>query len=247
MHRRVDWQVLLGAGLVLLSALLYTVHWLVFRDAHHIWIYMVGDIAFLPIEVLLVTMVIHRVLSDREKRALLKKLNMVIGAFYSEVGTEFLRASASVDGDLAGYCARLAVSPHWTQTDFASARKAAEECGGALAPTREDLKLLRVFLVGKREFLLRLLENPNLLEHESFTDLLWAVFHLTDELSRRDDLSALPEGDLRHLAGDLRRAYRLLALEWINYMAHLKRDYPYLFSLATRTSPFDPDASVVVP
>ena len=40
-----------------------------------------------------------------------------------------------------------------------------------------DWEGMKVFLVGKRNFLLRLLENGNLLEHESFTDMLWAVFH----------------------------------------------------------------------
>jgi hypothetical protein len=29
-------------------------------------------------------------------------------------------------------------------------------------------------------------------------------------------------------------------------MEHLKNDYPYLFSLAVRTNPFDPNASVEV-
>jgi hypothetical protein len=49
-------------------------------------------------------------------------------------------------------------------------------------------------------FLLGLMANPNLLEHESFTDLLWAVFHLTDELTHREDVSALADADLEHLA-----------------------------------------------
>ena len=48
----------------------------------------------------------------------------------------------------------------------------------------EALVNLHNFLAKKREILLHLLENPNLLEHESFTDLLWAVFHLSDELCR---------------------------------------------------------------
>jgi len=30
------------------------------------------------------------------------------------------------------------------------------------------------------------------------------------------------------------------------YMKHLKKEYPYLFSLAVRTNPFDPGASVEV-
>ena len=91
-----------------------------------------------------------------------------------------------------------------------------------------------------------LLENPNLLEHDTFTDTLWAVFHLTDELAHREDLKSLPETDVRHLSGDIDRAYKCIVAEWLEYMKHLKRDYPYLFSLAVRTNPFDPAARVEV-
>ncbi len=86
--------------------------------------------------------------------------------------------------------------------------------------------------------MLRLLENQNLLEHDSFTDLLWAVFHLSEELTARSDLSALPDKDHEHLSGDIKRAYTHLIREWLKYMKHLKNDYPYLFSLAVRVNPF---------
>jgi len=107
-----------------------------------------------------------------------------------------------------------------------------------------DLASLRDFIVEKRQFLLRLLENPHLLEHEEFTELLWAVFHLAEELSHRSRVDDLPETDYRHLSGDIRRAYALLVREWLSHMEHLKADYPYLFSLAVRTNPFDPNATV---
>jgi hypothetical protein len=61
-------------------------------------------------------------------------------------------------------------------------------------------------LKAKADFLLRLLENPNLLEHESVTKLLRAVFHLAEELSWRQDIAALPDSDLNHLSGDVTRA-----------------------------------------
>jgi len=81
---------------------------------------------------------------------------------------------------------------------------------------RKDLILLREFLLSKREFLLRLLENPNLFEHESFTDLLWAVFHLTEELDFREDkLAQIPDSDYKHLGGDLKRVYSLLIQQWL--------------------------------
>jgi hypothetical protein len=101
-------------------------------------------------------------------------------------------------------------------------------------------------LSSKRSFSLRLLENPLLLENESFTNLLRSVFHLTEELEHRRDLADLPDSDYRHLAGDIERAYFLLVMEWMAYMRYLNSNYPYLFSLAMRTNPFDENACVEV-
>ena len=85
-----------------------------------------------------------------------------------------------------------------------------------------------------------------MLEHDTFTDLLWAVTHLTEELACRENCGDLPETDLQHLTGDMKRAYILLVHEWLDYMQHLKQNYPYLFSLAVRMNPFDPAASPIV-
>jgi len=87
-----------------------------------------------------------------------------------------------------------------------------------------------------------LLDNPNLVEHESFTNLLFAILHLTDELANRHDLARLPESDYEHISEDIKRAYSQLMLQWLDYTKHLKRDYPYLFSLALRINPFDENA-----
>jgi len=84
------------------------------------------------------------------------------------------------------------------------------------------------------------------LEHESFTDQLWAVFHLTEELAYRSRLDDLPESDCAHINGDIKRVYLSLIIEWLAYLKHLKSDYPYLFSLALRLNPFDPLSTVEV-
>jgi hypothetical protein len=89
--KHISWQLVLGLVLIALSIVVYSIHYLFFRDVHHIFIYLVGDIAFVFIEVLLVTLVIHQLLAQREKRAKLEKMNMVIGTFYSEVGTVLLQ------------------------------------------------------------------------------------------------------------------------------------------------------------
>lgn len=88
--------------------------------------------------------------------------------------------------------------------------------------------------------------NPNLLEHDTFTDMLWALYHLVDEISNRQDIQALPKTDIDHLKGDIVRIYNLLAYEWVIYMKHLKSRYPYLWSLAIRKNPFSDHASIII-
>jgi len=241
----VNW-ILLGVLLLALSALLYFAHYLVFRDAHHIFIYLLGDVAFVPVEVLLVTLIIHRLLSIREKRSLLSKLNMVVGAFFSEAGDALIRRFAAFDPGAGVLRDRLGITGRWEQNDFLAARKFLLGYGCRVEGRRSDLEGLKTFLTGKKDFLLRLLENPNLLEHESFTDLLWAVFHLTEELGQRRNLSEPSGEDLEHLEGDIARAYKLLASEWLSYMGYLRKTYPYLFSLSVRTNPFNPEARAEV-
>lgn len=247
MFKRIDWRIGLAFILVAASAASYVLHYLIFRDVHHIFIYMIGDIAFLFISVLVVTLFIERVLAQREKRVLLKKLNMVIGTFFSEVGLHLMQrfgAFVSNSGDLS---CQLEIKPSWKDKDFQAAAEAARRFPYKIKVDVPDLVALQAFFAQKRTFLVRLLENPNLLEHERFTDLLWAVFHLAEELSFRGErVSELPAPDYEHLGGDLKRAYSQIASEWIVYAQHLKQSYPFLFSLATRINPFRPNPTAVI-
>jgi hypothetical protein len=244
--KHISWQVILGLSLILLSVFFYLIHYAIFRDPHHIFIYLIGDVAFVFTEVLLVTLIIHQLLTTREKRARLEKLNMVIGAFFSEVGTRLITYFSDFDPKLDKIREELIVTAGWSEEDFSSVSKRLKNYDYEVEIQKVELEYLGSFLMEKRNFLLRLLENPNLLEHESFTELLRAVFHLTEELQSRESISQLPDTDYGHLSGDIKRAYVLLVHQWIDYMKHLKDNYPYLFSLAMRTNPFDQSASPVV-
>jgi hypothetical protein len=243
---RISWKVALGVSLIVASTVLYSIHYLIFRDARHMFMYLLGDIAFLPIEVFLVTIVVHQLLNEREKRVMLKKLNMVIGAFFSEVGTRLLKGFVAVDAAAGDKREKLAAAGGPQERNVKELVRYFKACECMPRPDAGHLEELKAFLTAKRVFLLGLLENPNLLEHESFTEMLWAVFHLTEELEARDDFSKLPASDLKHLEGDIKRAYTAVTVEWLWYMDHLRSNYPYLFSLAVRTNPFDSSASAIV-
>lgn len=244
--RILDWHVTLGLILIALTVLVYYVHFLVFRDLHHIAIFFVGDIAFVFFEVLLVTLVIYRLLHHREKQALRNKLNMLVGAFFSEVGTDLLRRFAAFDAAAYKITQSLAVPEDWSERAFLSIRESVEKHDSAMEGTTGDLEKVKSYLRGKKQFLLDLLQNPSLVENESFTNLVWAVFHLTEELAHRHDLKEPAHADFQHLLADIKRVYHLLIAQWMEYMKHLKSDHPHLFSLASRTNPFDASASVEV-
>lgn len=241
-----NWNFIIGLSLIALSAVLYFAHYLIFRDVHHIFLYFIGDTAFLPIEVLLVTLVLHRALSVREKKIMLKKLNMVIGVFFSEVGMALLKCLSMSDPRAKEIRKNIMIHSDWTEREFFKAGEQLQEYEYKIIMEVETLEKLRGFLLEKRNFMLRLLENPSLLEHESFTELLWAVFHLTEELVSRTSLRNLPDPDYQHLYDDISRTYNLLVSEWLRYMKHLQIDYPYLFSFAVRTNPFNPGSSPVI-
>jgi hypothetical protein len=244
--KRLGWQAILGIFLILLSAILYLIHFAIFRDAHHIFLYLIGDIAFVPIEVLLVTLVLHHLLSEREKRAKLEKLNMIVGAFFSEIGTKLLTLFSDFDPKLDEVRKNLIVTNNWSDQQFAEVHRRLRKYNYNVDIQINDIQNLKSLLIGKREFLLRLLENPNLLEHETFTELLLGIFHLVEELVHREDFRSLPKEDFEHLANDIKRAYVLLSQQWLDYMKHLKENYPFLFSLAMRTNPFDQNASPII-
>ena len=169
-------RVLLGLLLVLLSVFFYTLHYALFRDAHHIFLYLVGDIAFVFVEVLLVTLIIQHLLSEREKRSMLRKLNMVIGAFFSEVGTPLLEYFRAFDANAGELSSLMIVDDSWSPEHFDQMKKSLKNHNFKIDARAGDLEGLAKFIVGKRVFLLGLLENPNLLEHESLERVSIPVF-----------------------------------------------------------------------
>ena len=241
--KRFKWYALIGSSLIGISAFFYYIEILLFHRESDTFFYMLQDISFVPIQVLLVSIIVEQVLSRREKRDKLSKMNMAIGTFFSEAGTELLRLLSDFDLTVAEIKNRLKVKGEWTDREFDEVKKFLTRYDCSIDTRIRDLEYLKGFLIAKRSFLLSLLENPNLLEHESFTDLLFAVFHLTEELAVRKSVTSLSPPDYAHVVNDLKRAYVLLLSQWIIYVKHLKTAYPFIFSLVIRTNPFDPEAS----
>lgn len=189
---------------------------------------------------------IEYIIDERERKARVEKLNMIIGIFFSEVGTSLIKKISTCDPLIDEIRSALIVSNNWSDAEFVHARDVLENHVYNIESHSVPLDDMHRFLMSHKGFLLALLENPQLIEHDSFTPLLQALFHLTEELMARETFIGLPPADYAHLSGDINRVYRVLIIEWLTYMQYLKHNYPYLFSLAMRQNPFDKNASVIV-
>lgn len=237
---------LMLAMLAVVSTTLYLLDYFIFGSARDIASSFLGNLAFLPVYVIFVTLVIEQIMRDRERQTVMRKLNMVIGVFYSEVGNRLLKELSAYVVMCVDLRRRLQVTGQWKEEDFQRAQDFLKSHELKIDCSDCDKQQLKAFLVSKRSFLVGLLENQNLLEHEQFTDLLWAVFHLVEELDARQTFGGMPQSDIEHINGDIKRAFGYLSREWVFYMKHLKHDYPYLFSLAVRLNPMleNPDPQV---
>jgi len=225
------------SALFAISLALYSIDFSLFGSLKEISASFLGNLAFLPIYIIVVTLLFERVLKERERQSVMRKLNMVIGVFFSEFGNRLLKELSEHVVESEELKKRLRITASWKKEDFDKALDSLHQSNQKININSCALPCLKQFMAGKRNFLLNLLENQNLLEHENFTDLLWSAFHTIEELEARESFDDIPPSDKEHINGDIKRVFGHLIREWLLYMQHLKEDYPYLFSLAVRLNP----------
>lgn len=156
--RSLSWETRLALVLVFISVLIYGLKYLILGQAEGTYVFILNALGFLPINVLLVTLVLNKLMNVRAKRDKLEKLNMVIGTFFSEVGLELLKRMAASDDEIQQIREHLVVNANWQDTDFSTVHSLLSEHPRRIAVARLDLEELRQFLYAKRDFMLRLLK-----------------------------------------------------------------------------------------
>ena len=251
MSKRLSWKVKFSIVMVLLIIIIYGSNYLVLGDGEHIISYVWTHLGFIPVDILLVAFLLDEIIEKKEKEAMLEKLDMLMSTFFSEVGNDLI-SQLSAANKYKTSTENLKSIKNWNEEDFDN--KLAELKDASLdfqadisAEEREEfLENLRTLLASKREFIINLINNPNLLEKEEFTELTNAILHLDEELEHRKDLALVTDTDFGHLNGDMKRVYDKLVYEWVNYLKYLYKNYPYMIALVIRANPFDADTDVYV-
>jgi hypothetical protein len=223
--------------LTISSAAFYTIQNLIFHQPENTFFYLFQDLAFVPIQVAIVTFIINKLLNIMEVQKKNKKINVLISTFFTEVGSPVLALMSQFNRN-HDELSQILRNGELIKSNSNEIKEKVSSFKYDIYADPEKLGELACLLAEKKSFMLGLLENSNLLEHDCFTDMIWSVFHVADELQNRGDFSKLSEADIAHLSVDLQRAYPLLIQQWVGYMVYLSGEYPFLYDLAKRRNPF---------
>ncbi|MCJ7691125.1 MAG: hypothetical protein MUO60_17675 [Clostridiaceae bacterium] len=221
------------------SFLLYFINFIIFKDLHHILLFMTEDLAFIPIEVLVTFVIIDRILEKRDNRKKSQKINILIEIFFEEVGNELLCKLASKDKNCCEIGCLISEIDETFDNDFNSLRKAIDNHKDNIEIGIEDIYNIYELLQTNKGIFIKFLENPYLTEHDTFTDLIQAITHLYHEIKFRNRNKTISEADMIHLRADAIRVYKYLSEEWLVYMNYIQKEYPFLFNLAMKNVPFN--------
>lgn len=239
------WKIGLVKYFIIVSIFFYSLHFFIFRDGVYIFKFIIAQLGFLPISALLVSLVINQLMTRREKQEKSRKMNMVIGAFFSEVGTKLVEEFSIYDKNPSMLNDIFHSFKDWEEEDFHRTRNYMDQYDLEMDSSIGDFLKLKELLENNRGFLLNLLQNANQLHHQKFTDLIWAVLHVGEEIEMGDSVGDLDDERINHLSNDIKRAYKLIIIAWIDYLLHLKKEYPFLYSLAIRKNPYN--KSIILP
>ncbi|WP_084234734.1 hypothetical protein [Papillibacter cinnamivorans] len=220
------------------SVIFFIIQTLLFHDVEHSLFLFFQDFIFLPIEVILVSFLIDRFISSREKTERRSKLHILMSEYFTEAGNDLILCLNRFVTEPETLHRIFALDTDWDDDAFCRAEESFLKADIRLDAGKENLAALQRTLLQKKRFLLTVFENPNTLEHTEFTDTALAIHHLLSELRQHDDLEHLSEENLSHLSSDMKRAYGLIVQAWISNMRHLRGAYPYLYSLAVRRNIF---------
>ena len=246
-----SWKLKFSILMIILIIIIYGSNYLVLGDAEHIISYVWTHLGFIPVDILIVAFLLDEIIEKKEKEAMMEKLDMIMSTFFSEIGNDLISTLSSVNTYKAD-TSQLKSIKDWTDKDFDEKLTLIKntdikfKADVSVEDREQYLTDLRTLLVSKREFIVSLINNQNLLEKEEFSSLLNAILHLDEELEHRKDLSLVTDADFAHLNGDMQRVYNIIIHEWVYYLKYLHKHYPYMIALIIRTNPFDDTACVYV-
>lgn len=227
--KKIRYYFVISFILIALSSIMFFIHYLIFGQALNTAYYSLMNLCFIPINSLVVTIMLEKLIDYRAKKDRIEKINMLVGIFFTEVGGKLMHLIIDSDKDAKNYITNF--------EDLNKIKKCLYEYNYKVDMKYIDLCAIKNILVEHNNLFVTLISNESILQHQIFTDLLMSVIHLRDEIIfiEKDKDSGF---NINHLENDVIRVYKNISIQWISYLEYLSKSYPFLYNNAIRVNPF---------
>ncbi|MGL6107088.1 hypothetical protein [Romboutsia sp.] len=215
--------------LISLSGIMFLTHYIVFGQGVNTAYYSLMNLCFIPINSLVVTIILESLIDYKAKQERIEKLNMLVGIFFTEVGSKLMRLIIIADKDAQNSIIGF--------NDLNKIKNGLLTYEYKIVFEKIDIESIKVLLVSNSNLFINLVSNESIHQHEIFTDLLMSVIHLRDEILFLEN-DKFEELDIGHLEQDIIRVYKNITVQWIDYLEYLSNNYPFLYNNAIRLNPF---------
>ncbi len=217
--------------LLAVSIFIYMFQILVFHDPTTTEFYLLQDLAFMPITIIVATIVVGEVVNEKEKRERKENTKMVTSTFYTQIGGEMMGVLVNQLENKEEVVDILQREIH-SESDVEDMQQKIRNCSLHMQFDEAVSDRISRMLAENRMALLVLSSNPMILEQRSFTNLLWGLFHLEDEFRLRGSYAEMTQEDRLHLAADFEKVLRLLLLNSVPNAKYLQDMFPSLYQTA---------------
>lgn len=227
--KKIKYYFVISFILIALSGLMFFIHYLVFGQAMNTAYYSLMNLCFIPINSLVVTIILEKLIDYRAKKERMEKINMLVGIFFTEVGGKLMRLIIDADEGAKNYIVDF--------DDLNKIKRNLDNYNYQVNMECIDLKSIKDVLVENNNLFVTLISNESILNHQIFTDLLMSVIHLRDEIIFMETDKGV-EMNANHLESDVIRVYKNITIQWVHYLEYLNKSYPFLYNNAIRVNPF---------
>ncbi len=222
-------NIIIISVLLAISACIYGMQILIFKDVRNTEFYIFQDMAFIPISIAITTVVVGELLDINNKRDSRQKTRMLTSTFFSDIGFELMSMLALVS-NIDEALLQTINDSDLSEQDKISAIK---NSGFTVNADMGIYTIISDVIIASKTDILILSSNPMLYDHEYFSDLLWELLHLMDEFRLRGDYVKLTPNDLTELNSDFAQVLELLLINWVVNAKYLKETYPNFYKTIT--------------
>ena len=222
-------NIIIISVLLAISACIYGMQILIFKDVRNTEFYIFQDMAFIPISIAITTVVVGELLDINNKRDSRQKTRMLTSTFFSDIGFELMSMLALV----SNIDEELLHTINATELSEPDKITAIKNSGLTVNADIGIYTIISDVIIASKTDILILSSNPMLYDHEYFSDLLWELLHLMDEFRLRGDYVKLTPNDLTELNSDFAQVLELLLINWVVNAKYLKETYPSFYRTIT--------------